>query len=99
MGIFFFLVINIFRHSILLVLNWKVYDIFVIYNHALESFSDYVIITLPCIIILAIYSIISNIVFIPEKYSWHGPVHPGCVFRDNGGSYQAMGKTLAYKNS
>ena len=67
LGIFFFLVINIFRHSILLVLNWKVYDIFVIYNHALESFSDYVIITLPCIIILAIYSIISNIVLIRKE--------------------------------
>ena len=67
LGILIFLVINIFRHMYLLISDWDIYDKFDIYNNALQSFSEFVILTLPFIIALAIYSIISNIVLINRE--------------------------------
>ena len=66
-GLLIFLIINILRHTYLLISNWYIYNKYDIYMNTLESFSKYVILTLPCIIILALFSIIANIVLIKKE--------------------------------
>ena len=67
LGFLLFIIINAFRHAFLLIADWSLYNKYSIYNNTLESFSGFIILTLPCIIILAIYSIISNVVLIRKE--------------------------------
>ena len=67
LGLLIFLNINILRQINLLIENWNVLNITDIYNNTLESFSFFVMLTLPCIIILSVYSIISNVVLIKRE--------------------------------
>ena len=66
-GLLLFLIINILRHIDLLISNWNVLDIAEVYNNTVKSFSFFAILTLPCIILLSIYSIITNIVLIRKE--------------------------------
>ena len=67
LGLVIFININILRMIDLLIFNWKVTDIVDIYNNTIESFSFFAMLTLPCIIILSIYSIITNFVLIIKE--------------------------------
>ena len=67
LGILIFININILRQINLLIENWNVLSISDIYNNTLESFSFFVMLTLPCIVILSVYSIISNFVLIKKE--------------------------------
>ena len=64
LGLLIFINVNILRQINLLIQNWSVLNIVDIYNNTLRSFSFFAMLTLPCIIILALYSIITNIVLI-----------------------------------
>ena len=66
-GLLIFIVLNILRLANLLIANWHELSITDIYNNTLESFSYFAMLTLPCIIILSIYSIITNIVLIKKE--------------------------------
>ena len=66
LGLLIFININILRQINLLIQNWKVINITHIYSNTLQSFSFFAMLTLPCIIILSIYSIITNIVLIKK---------------------------------
>lgn len=67
LGLLIFININILRQLNLLVVNWNELNISTIYNNTLRSFSYFAMLTLPCIIILALYSIITNIVLIKKE--------------------------------
>ena len=67
LGLVIFININILRQINLLIQNWKVFNIIDIYQNTLKSFSYFAMLTLPCIIILSIYSIISNIILIKKE--------------------------------
>ncbi len=67
LGLLIFININILRQINLLIENWNVLNILDIYNNTLESFSFFAMLILPCIIILSIYSIISNILLIKKE--------------------------------
>ena len=67
LGLLVFININILRQLCLLIQNWNVLDIVNIFNNTLKSFSYFAMLTLPCIIILALYSIITNIVLIKKE--------------------------------
>ena len=67
LGLLIFININILRQINLLIQNWKVLNIIDIYQNTLKSFSYFAMLTLPCIIILSIYSIISNIILIKKE--------------------------------
>ena len=67
LGLLLFIIVNIFRQINLLLQNWNVMNIVDIYNNTLKSFSFFAMLTLPCIIILALYSIITNIVLIKKE--------------------------------
>ena len=67
LGLFLFIIINIFRMINLLIENWHVMNIIDIYNNTIESFSFFAMLTLPCIVILSIYGIITNIVLIKKE--------------------------------
>ena len=67
LGFLIFIIINVVRHIFLLISYWNIYDKRSIYNNALESFSGFIILTLPCIVVFAIYSICSNIVLIKKE--------------------------------
>ena len=67
LALLIFININILRQINLLIENWNVLNIVDIYNNTLESFSFFAMLTLPCIIILAIYSIITNFVLIKKE--------------------------------
>ena len=62
-----FININILRQIDLLIENWNLINIVDIYNNTIESFSFFAMLTLPCIIILSIYSIITNIILIQKE--------------------------------
>ena len=62
-----FININILRLIDLLILNWNIMSITDIYNNTLESFSFFAMLTLPCIILLSVYSIVSNIILIKKE--------------------------------
>ena len=71
LGLLIFININILRQINLLIVNWRLFNIVDIYNNTIESFSFFAMLTLPCIIILSIYSIITNLVLIKkEKFSY-----------------------------
>ena len=67
LGLLMFLNINILRQINLLIQNWNVLSIIDIYTNTLKSFSYFAMLTLPCIIILAIYTIITNIILIKKE--------------------------------
>lgn len=67
LGLLFFILINIVRLVNVLIFNWNVMNIKDIYNTTINSFSFFAMLTLPCIIILSIYSIITNIVLIQKE--------------------------------
>ena len=67
LGLLLFIIVNILRQINLLIMNWKVLNIVDIYNNTLKSFSYFAMLTLPCIIILSIYSIITNIILIKKE--------------------------------
>ncbi|MBR3523466.1 MAG: YdcF family protein [Bacilli bacterium] len=66
-GLLLFININILRQINLLIVNWNLLNIKDIYNNTLNSFSYFAMLTLPCIIIFAIYSIITNVVLIKKE--------------------------------
>jgi uncharacterized SAM-binding protein YcdF (DUF218 family) len=67
LGLLIFININILRQLNLLIVNWNELNISTIYNNTLKSFSYFAMLTLPCIIILALYSIITNMVLIKKE--------------------------------
>ena len=67
LGLLIFININILRQINVLIQNWKIINIIDIYNNTLKSFSFFTMLTLPCIVILSIYSIITNIVLIKKE--------------------------------
>ena len=67
LGLLIFINVNILRQINLLIQNWKVLSIVDIYTNTLKSFSYFAMLTLPCIIILSIYSIITNIFLIKKE--------------------------------
>jgi len=67
LGLVVFININIIRNIELLIVNWKILNIVDIYNNTLRSFSFFAMLTLPCIIVLSIYSIITNIILIKKE--------------------------------
>ena len=67
LALLIFININIFRHINLLIVNWNNASIVDVYNNTLESFSFFAMLTLPCIVILSIYSIITNIILIKKE--------------------------------
>ena len=67
LGLLLFININILRQINLLIQNWNVLNIADIYNNTLKSFSFFMMLTLPCIIILSLYSIITNFILIKKE--------------------------------
>ncbi len=70
LGLLLFINVNILRQINLLIWNWNslnILNIIDIYNNTLKSFSYFTMLTLPCIIILSIYSIITNFVLIKKE--------------------------------
>lgn len=67
LGLLIFINVNILRQINLLIQNWNVINIVDIYTNTLKSFSFFAMLTLPCIIILSIYSIITNFVLIKKE--------------------------------
>ena len=67
LGLLIFININIIRQINLLLVNWNELNISTIYNNTLKSFSYFAMLTLPCIIILALYSIITNLILIKKE--------------------------------
>ena len=67
LGLLIFINVNILRQINLLIQNWNVLNIVDIYMNTLNSFSFFAMLTLPCIIILSIYSIITNIILIKKE--------------------------------
>ena len=67
LGLLLFIIINLFRNINLLIINWNSLNIKDIYNHTLTSFSYFSMLTLPCIVIISLYSVITNIVLIKKE--------------------------------
>ena len=67
LGLVIFLIINILRQVNLLIIDWKLTSINSLYNNTLNSFSYFAFLILPLIIVLALYSIITNIVLIYKE--------------------------------
>ena len=67
LGLFIFLNLNIIRLIDLFIENFNNNSISSIYMNTLESFSFFAMLTLPCIIILSVYSIVSNFVLMKKE--------------------------------
>ena len=67
LGLLIFINVNILRQINLLIQNWNILNIVEIYTNTLKSFSFFAMLTLPCIIVLSIYSIITNIILIKKE--------------------------------
>ena len=67
LGLLLFLEINVVRHIFLFIQSWDVVRIEEIYLNTLESFSYFAMLTLPCIIVLSIYAIITNAILIKKE--------------------------------
>ena len=67
LGLLIFINVNILRQINLLIQNWNVLNIVDIYMNSLKSFSYFAMITLPCIIFLSLYSIVTNFVLIKKE--------------------------------
>ena len=64
LGLALFLTINIFRQINLLIVNKNLTSINDLYNNTLNSFSYFAYLILPVIIVLALYSVVANIILI-----------------------------------
>ncbi len=67
LGLLIFINVNIIRQINLLIVNWNELNIIDIYNNTLRSFSYFAMLTLPCILILSLYSIITNFILIKKE--------------------------------
>ena len=67
LGLLIFINVNIIRQINLLIQNWNILNIVDIYNNTLKSFSYFAMLTLPCIIILSLYSIVTNFILIKKE--------------------------------
>lgn len=67
LGLLVFINVNIIRQLDLLIFNWNVLNIVDIYNNTLKSFSFFAMLTLPCIIILSLYSVVTNFILIKKE--------------------------------
>ena len=67
LGLLIFINVNILRQINLLILNWNEISIFDIYKNTIRSFSYFSMLTLPCILVLSLYSIITNIILIKKE--------------------------------
>ena len=67
LGLVLFLAINLFRQINLLIVDWDLVEISDLYNNTLTSFSYFAYFVLPLLIILAAYSVITNIVLIIKE--------------------------------
>ncbi|MBQ9181082.1 MAG: YdcF family protein [Bacilli bacterium] len=67
LGLLIFINVNILRQINLLIQNWNVLKIIDIYNNTLKSFSFFALLTLPCIIFFALFSIITNVILIKKE--------------------------------
>ena len=67
LGLLIFINVNILRQINLLIQNWNSINIIDIYNNTLKSFSYFALLTLPFIIILSLYAIITNIILIKKE--------------------------------
>ena len=72
LGLSLFLIINIFRQVNLLIKDWNLISIQDIYINTLQSFSYFAYFILPLILILAVYSVFTNIYLIKkEGFKFH----------------------------
>ena len=72
LGLVIFLIINIFRQINLLITDWNLISINDLYNNTLNSFSYFAYLFLPLILVLSIYSIVTNIFLIKkEGFKFH----------------------------
>ena len=67
LGLLIFINLNIIRMLILLIKNFHTSNISSIYSNTLESFSYFSVLTLPCILVLSVYSILTNIILIKKE--------------------------------
>lgn len=67
LGLLMFLVVNILRQINLLIIDFNTSNIIDIYMNTLNSFEFLSFLTLPCIIVISIYSIITNFVLIRKE--------------------------------
>ena len=67
LGLLIFLVINILRQINLLIVDWKLISIEAIYMNTIDSFSYFAFLILPLIVIMAIYSFVTNIFLIVKE--------------------------------
>lgn len=67
LGLLLFMIVNVLRQIDLLIENWNVNNIMIIYANTLVSFSYFAMLILPCIIILSLYSIVANIFLIKKE--------------------------------
>ncbi len=67
LGLLIFINVNIIRQVELLISNWDVFNIIDIYLNTLKSFSYFALLVLPCIIILSLYSVVTNIILIKKE--------------------------------
>ena len=67
LGLLIFINVNILRQINLLIQNWNSINVIDIYNNTLKSFSYFAFLTLPCIIVLSIYAIVTNVVLIKKE--------------------------------
>ena len=67
LGLLIFINLNIIRMIILFMKNFHTSNISSIYSNTLESFSYFSVLTLPCILVLSVYSILTNIILIKKE--------------------------------
>ena len=67
LGLIIFLVINILRQINLLIVDWNLTSINDIYINTLNSFSYFAVFILPLIVIIAFYSIFTNVILIIKE--------------------------------
>ena len=67
LGLVLFMVINILRQINLLIVDWDLVSINDLYNNTLNSFSYFAFLILPLIVVIAFYSVFTNIVLIIKE--------------------------------
>ena len=67
LGLLIFLIINILRQINLLIVDWKLISIEAIYMNTIDSFSYFAFFVLPLIVIMALYSFVTNIFLIVKE--------------------------------
>lgn len=67
LGLLIFLAINILRQLNLLIVDWRLISIEAIYMNTIDSFSYFAFFVLPLIVIMALYSFVTNIFLIVKE--------------------------------